>query len=401
MHLPPPAIPIAFPALQALASEVMSGSKVKIWKQDPTVEPIGIRTAYIHTPIENGPKDAEIEIKGMPVTMANADNDFLFDPGENPSEFDSVHTFTVVRQVLTLYQRALKRNEIAEDFNWQWGVDTPIAVYPRAGMDANAYYSRREKALRFFYFHPGGDDSVPLVYTSRSFDIAAHETGHAILDALKPGYWASWHPQTGGLHESFGDLTAIFTMLSQLDQCEAILAESKGDLHSKTFFPAVAEQFGEALGRSMGLRNADNDLKLSDVSNEVHEVSQVFTGTIYDILADIFEVYQKPDEYDQAETLFRVGKHMTALVILALVKGPEENATYQDIAQQMIQIEPVDKWKQLIENQFAKREVLGGPAGLAAGKAQTLDWDKCCGTLKHPDHIKATIAAAKKASKKK
>jgi len=88
----------------------MVGSKVKIWKQDPTVKPIGIRTAYIHTPVENGPKDAEIEIQGMPVTMANADSDFLFDPGENPSEFDAVHTFTVVRQVLTMYQRALKRN---------------------------------------------------------------------------------------------------------------------------------------------------------------------------------------------------------------------------------------------------------------------------------------------------
>ena len=125
----------------------MSGSKVRIWKQDPTVKPIGIRTAYIHTPVENGPKDAEIEIKGMPVTMANADNDFLFDPGENPSEFDSVHTFTVVRQVLTMYQRALKRNEISDDFNWQWGADTPIEVYPRAGMDENAFYSRGEQEI--------------------------------------------------------------------------------------------------------------------------------------------------------------------------------------------------------------------------------------------------------------
>ena len=379
----------------------MPGSKVKIWKQDPTVEPIGIRTAYIHTPVENGPKDAEIEIKGMPVTLPNADSDFLFDPEENPSEFDAVHTFTVVRQVLTMYQRALKRNQIADEFNWQWGAGTPIGVYPRAGMDANAFYSRAEKALRFFYFHPGGDDSVPLVYTCRSFDITAHEAGHAILDALRPGYWASWHPQTGGLHESFGDLTAILTMLAQLDQCEAIIAESKGDLHSKTFFPAVAEQFGEALGRTMGLRNADNDLKLSEVSNQVHEISQVFTGAVYDILADIFEVYQKPDEYDQAETLFRVGKHMTALVILALLQGPEKNATYQDIAQAMIQIEPVDEWKQFIENQFTKREVLGGPVGLAAEKAQTLDWDKCCGTLKHPDHIKDTDTAIKKALKKK
>jgi len=92
---------------------------------------------------------------------------------------------------------------------------------------------------------------------------------------------------------------------------------------------------------------------------------------------------------------------MTALVVMALLQGPERNATYQDIAQAMIQIEPVDEWKQFIENQFTKREVLGGPAGLVAEKAQSLDWDKCCGTLKHPDHVKDTEAAIKKALKKK
>ncbi len=70
--------------------------------------------------------------------------------------------------------------------------------------------------------------------------MVAHETGHAILDDLKPNYINFDEGQTGGLHESFGDLTAIFTMLAQLDQCEAIIAESKADLHNKTFFPAVA-----------------------------------------------------------------------------------------------------------------------------------------------------------------
>ena len=61
----------------------------------------------------------------------------------------------------------------------------------------------------------------------------------------------------------------------------------------------------------------------------------------------------------------------------------------------------MDEWKQFIENQFTKREVFGAPAGLAAEKAQELDWDKCYGTLKHPDHIKDTDVAVKKALKKK
>lgn len=378
----------------------MAGSKVKIWKQDPTVQPIGIRTAYIHTPVDNGPADPMMRIVGVPETRHDANGDFLFDPSENPKEFDAVHTFTVVRQVVTMYMRALRRTGVAQDFSWQWGDSPAIEVNPRAGLDANAFYSREERSLRFFYFHPHNNEALPLVYACRSFDIVAHETGHAILDALRPGYWTSWHPQTGGLHESFGDLTAILTMLAQMDQCEAIIAESKADLHAKTFFPAVAEQFGEALyGRRMGLRNADNDLKLSDVSTEVHDISQVFTGAVYDILADMFVDYVKYDEYDPAETLFRLGKHMTSLVIISLVQGPAQNATYRDIAQKMIEVEPEEPWKAFIAQRFEEREVLGAQAGITAVAEPEVQpsYGGCCGTLTHPDYASATEHARQEA----
>ena len=338
----------------------MSGSKVKMWKQDPSVRGLGIRTAYVPSEVNDGPKDDDIVIMGMPAVFPNSNGNFLFDPVENPLEFDAVHTYAVVRRVLSIYRRALKRNGIDDDFRWQWE-DGPIRVYPRAGLEANAYYSRQERSLKFFYFHPNNPSSE-MVYSCRSFDIVAHEAGHAILDALRPGYWSSWRAQTGGLHESFGDLTTIFAMLGQLDVCNAIVAESKGDLHAKTFFPAVAEQFGQAFGRIGGLRNADNNLKLSQVGTQVHELSSVFTGAVYDILADIFDEYKKPESYDLSETLFRVGKHVTALVILALVKGPEKNATYSDIAKKMIELEPVERWKPLIEKHFAIREVLGPKA---------------------------------------
>ena len=378
----------------------MTGSKVRIWKQDPTVQAAGIRTAYISTEIDHGPQDADVVIRGMPHVISNSENDFLFDPAENPMEFDAIHTFAVVRQVLTMYRRALNRNGVTQNFDWQWGDSAPIEVFPRAGLDSNADYRRSFKSLRFFYFHPGGNEAKPLVYTCRSFDIVAHEVGHAVLDSLRPGYWNSWHPQTGGLHEAFGDITAILTMLAQMDQCEAIVAHSKGDLHAKSFFPAVAEQFGEALyGRTTGLRNADNDLKLSEVSTQLHEVSQVFTGAFYDILADIFEDYHKPDHYDQAETLFRVGKHMTALIILSLLQGPEENATYRDIAEKMIDIEPVPKWKELIHNQFAHREVFDGPVGLAAVEPQPIERRGCCGTLLGDEYGEAVENSIRKASK--
>lgn len=373
----------------------MAGSKVRVWKQDPSVTAIGVRSAYIHSEVSVGPRDGEIEVRAMPTVHPNACGDFLFLPAENALEFDAVHTFAVVRQVLTMYRRAMDRIGLPGRARWQWEDDAPIYVYPRAGLDANAYYSRAEQSLAFYYFHPHDDESRPLVYTCRSLDLVAHETGHAILDALRPGYWASWHPQTGGLHESFGDLTAIFTMLAQMDQCEAIIAESKADLHAKSFFPAVAEQFGEALyGHSAGLRNADNDLRLSEVGTGVHALSQVFTGGVYDILADIFEDYVRPDQHDPAETLFRVGKHMTALLVLALATGPDQNATFSQIAARMIAIEPREPWKRFIEQRFAEREVdARAPVGIAPAEPEHPQLQGCCGTLRHATRLGEVEAA--------
>lgn len=377
----------------------MTGSRVKIWKQDPSVHSIGIRFSYIYSRVETGPADQDIILQGMPRVVANANNDFIFYPEENPLEFDAVHTFTIVRQVLTMLRRALNRMDITQNFNWFWGPE-PIHVYPRAGLDANAYYSRNEQALRFFYFHPSNDESNPLIYSCRSFDIVAHEVGHAALDSLKPEYLSnSWHPQTGGLHESFADLVAIFTMLAQMDVCEAIVVESKADLHSKTFFPAMAEQFGEAFGRPMGLRNADNDLKMSEVSTEVHDISRVFTGAIYDILADFFELYQDPKLYDQAESLFRVGKYLTSLVIASIWQGPDSNATYADIAHKMLELEAEDQRKELIREQFRKREIMDAPVGFKVASPQPLTWEGCCGTMLLPEHLKLFERSMEKAGK--
>ncbi len=362
----------------------MSGSKVFIRKQDPSVTSIGIKTSYIPFEIQSGPKDQDIIIRDLPEAYPDQDNNFLFDPQQNPKEFDAVHTFTIVKQVITMYRRALRRYGRTKELNWQW-TNEPINVYPQAGVQPNAYYSRSERALKFFYFHPDNLDSQPPIYTCRSFDIVSHEVGHAILDSFKPNFFHSWHPQTGGIHESFADLTAIFTMLDQMDMCEAIIAESKANLHAKTFFPALAEEFGEALGRPFGLRNADNDLKLSEVSHEVHDISRVFTGAVYDILADLFDSHKDPEKYDHAESLYRIGRHVADLVTISILDGPEANATYQDIANKMIETEQKQEWKDVIRNQFEKREILGAPQ-FAAVHPQSLDWNRCCATMRRQEY---------------
>jgi hypothetical protein len=377
------------------------GARVLMWKQDPSVAEIGTRKAFLPGIVLDGPRDARI-ISGDPgiaPVSPNAFGDFIAAP-DSP-QFDAVHTFAVVRQTLTMYQRALSAvgNDMPLPWQWNSSVDTtPIKVYPYGLPNVmNAFYSRSQGCLKFGDFVPEG--KAERVFTCRSFDIVSHETGHAVLDGLKPDWLGADNPpQTGGLHESFGDLTAIFLALSQLDQCEAIIAQTKARLHDKTFLADIAEQFGLALGASTGLRNADNDLTLSDAGTEVHALSQVFTGAIYDILADLFAFERNPALLDDAVTLHSVGTYLRALVLRALVAAPDVGATYADVVNQMLRLcaedaRPVE-YRNSIRNRFTLREVVESPVPLTEDHADQVllpgvqdppgavqDRRACCGTM--------------------
>ncbi len=377
------------------------GARVLMWKQDPAVDEIGTRKAFLPGIVLAGPRDARIVSgDGIPPVSPNAFGDFVAQP--DTPQFDAVHTFAVVRQTLTMYQRALSAAGAEMPLPWQWNssADTsPLQVFPYGLPNVmNAFYSRSQNCLKFGDFVPSGQGE--RIYTCRSFDIVSHETGHAVLDGLKPLWLMSDNPpQTGGLHESFGDLTAIFLALSQLDQCEAVIAQTKARLHDKTFLSDIAEQFGLALGSTTGLRNADNDLTLSQAGTEVHAISQVFTGAVYDILADLFAFERKPALEDDAAVLHKVGAYLRGVVLRALIAAPDSAATYADVANEMLRIvaqddKPID-YANVIRNAFVLREVLESPVPLsedhepalrlaarvrdAAGAVQ--DRRACCGTM--------------------
>ena len=369
----PAAVPIPIPRPLPLPT----GSRFFIWKQDPSVGELGRRLIFVPSLVVNGPRDARIDtsLAGTTPVSRNVDGDFLF-PADTP-EGDCAHTFAIVRQTVTMFERA--RGEIAVPWAWNVGGNTDVlTAYPRAGVTPNAYYSRGQKALKFFLFTPTG---VPQpLFTCRSDDIVAHQTGHAILDGLKPGWLGINNPpQSAGLHESFGDLTAIFLALAQLDQAEAMIAMTKADLHKKNFLAALVEQFGAALGRPEGLRNADTDLKLSQVSNEVHEISQVFTGAIYDILADIFrfERIRQSKTKDPALVLVEVSQYLCRLLVSALIGAPDTGATYVDVVNQMLKVSKEQNdlliYRTFIYERFAVREVIATEAPLALARG-TLDW---------------------------
>jgi hypothetical protein len=392
----PSPIPIPIP--------VLVGPRVLMWKQDPSVAEIGIRKAFLPRPASSGPADGRIKvtIAGMPPVAPNAMGDFIQTP--LTTQFDAVHAFAVVRETLTMYQRALAVGGVPAPLPWQWNTPTvpdPIQVFPRHSTMQNAFYSRTGKLLAFGFFpKPGVPAPAPIIFTCRSLDIVAHETGHAVLDGLKPNWiLAANPPQTGALHEAFGDLTAIFLALSQLDQVEAVIAQTKANLHNKTFLADLAEEFGLALGLPFGLRNADNDLKLSQVGNEVHALSQVFTGAIYDILADIFAFERKPAIRDDAVTLHSTAQYLMSLLLRAIQGAPASGATFASVANQMLIIANADgkpaAYRNFIRNRFTVREVVVSPTPLTEDHQMThsleavkhiadampQNREACCGTM--------------------
>ncbi len=392
------------------------GARVLMWKQDPSVGEIGTRRAYLPGPVLAGPRDARIApgAPGIDAVEPNAFGDFVTQP--DTPQFDAVHTFAVVRQTLTMYQRALLGAGLEMPLPWQWNtsMDTrPLAVFPYGLPNVmNAFYSRSQACLKFGDFIPNGLTGAHVtesarVYTCRSFDIVAHETAHAVLDGLKPQWLlADAPPQTGGLHEAFGDLTAIFLALSQLDQCEAVIAQTKAHLHDKTYLADIAEQFGLALGGATGLRNADNDLTLGEAGTQVHAISQVFTGAMYDVLADMFAHERNPTLDDCAAVLHRVAAYLRGLLLRALIAAPDRAATYVDVVNEMLRIVADDGkpdiYAAFIRNQFARRDVVEQPA---EGSAAAIGGEKlapkvcdapgarqdrraCCGTMNLPEYHK-------------
>ena len=54
-----------------------------------------------------------------------------------------------------------------------------------------------------------------IVQSGDSVDVATHEQGHAVLDALRPDLWDAPHFEVAAFHEAFGDLAAIFVALAE------------------------------------------------------------------------------------------------------------------------------------------------------------------------------------------
>ncbi len=294
--------------------------------------PVAPRVAIV----DRNPRTTRLE---PPVKWSEAGKSFVVpaDDRSSPAAI-AVSVFGTVLETLQLFER-----DDVLGHPLRWAFDSPqLLVVPQAGDWANAFYDRYSRSLQFFSF--GGEGGRPRVHTALSRDIVAHETGHAILDALAPALYDSLTPETLALHEAIGDLTAIVMALRSPGLRRWLIQSRGGRLAGDSPIPALATQFGEALGRKSALRNADNDKRRDEVDEEPHALSEVLTGAMWRAIVAIHDkvLEDRSEHGDDPEKACSIAAGRVARILFrALDYVPPAEATFADYIRSVITADAV------------------------------------------------------------
>lgn len=253
-----------------------------ILAQDPAIErapglPLFARASVPLERLADGPVgyrvkvvdfDADANRLYSPHHYAQAADDTAIDPFDPPDASLLGQPNFHCQQVYAVIMRTLARFELALGRRVAWGFDGhQLHVVPHAFVEANAFYSREDRALFFGYFQ---DDQANWVFTCLSHDIVAHETTHAILDGLRAGFMRASGPDQAAFHEGFADVIALLSVFSLREVVEFALTCSRSvpiheqgttrlidgaflgiDALAETLLFGLGEQFGQAVS---GLR---------------------------------------------------------------------------------------------------------------------------------------------------
>lgn len=345
--------------------------KVSVLPQDPLVS----KPEVISVPKSDVGKNLKgtrvvTDDAGFPKAIADTDGNYFYDVGT--PQFDQVNSHTTASRTLGFYQSLLGR-----EIPWAFG-DKIISVFPHKEEGANAYYSREEGSLNFFYFDSNGLGKT--VQTSESEDIVSHESGHAILDGLRPDYIESYDTETMSFHEAFGDVTAMLLATRDEGNLKQVVAQTGGNMRKDNLISSLAEEFGRAIHLDDSnpandnkdyLRTAINNYTYIDPSqlpdsptgdglaNESHSFSKLFTGAFYDVLTAVCDK-QKASGKDNLAALKASGDDLSKIWGKTLEFLPVSSIHYRDAALAMLKADAAlgGKYQDEIKSVFVKRKIL-------------------------------------------
>lgn len=305
--------------------------------------------------------------------------------GDDPRQTRAV-AFASVAHAVQVFR------DVFGDFKWSFQYDK-LAINPNGGKDLNAFYARKNGTVNFF------SDLDPIsarqVDSGSSGEIVVHETGHALLDAIRPEYFGAFRSDVGAFHEAFGDMLALHVSLMDERVVKRVVVQTGGDLKKPNVAAHMAEELAIALNNRKGsnhtggdyLRNAINNFTWAEPKSlpekggpdqlgwEIHSFSRLWVGAHYDLLqALVQERLQSGKAPDAA--LRESNQELLNMLARLLKESPRGDFTFKDMAVAFVKSDKIHgegKRAELIQKVFTARKILPAdldPAQLEAAPAR-------------------------------
>ena len=288
-------------------------TQVEIPSEELSPGPRGYRVQVVDFDASNGLLYPPLEYRILADGTYN--DPFVEEPTEvlvSDPAFHAQNVYAIVMRILARFEQALGRR-----VTWSFG-GHQLQVAPHAFLEANAYYSKDDRALLFGYFPRRAQEDPPaapvtdnpeeetaiepreskklgyrgMVFTCLSHDVVAHETTHALLDGLRERYTDPSSPEQAGFHEGFADIVALLSILSLPDvvrqmicpseigatePCPISSAELKTHKLRQSLLSVLGQEVGkELIGRGTALRRSIAELKPSRKYLEMEGLKEQF-----------------------------------------------------------------------------------------------------------------------------
>jgi len=258
----------------------------------------------------------------------------------------------------------------------KWAATSMLSVFPRAGIDLNAYYDR--KNLKFFSFE---HKATGTIHTCESADIVSHELAHAVLDFYRPDMWSAAFLEVAAFHEAFGDFVAMMKNLSHDEVSSYALSQTGGDFTKENVISNLAEQMGKVIygisgpnsGRNPNcLRCAINNFKYvnpgtlpenapdNQLAAECHSFARIFVGAFYDIFVMIYNDV-KSTGVSEIESVHQARDTILRYVMKAIQFAPLNANFFESMSKTILWTDvTLNNWKyhDRIQNIFFHRNML-------------------------------------------
>ena len=265
----------------------------------------------------------------------------------------------------TIFDAASAAKEAAEAWSGreiQWGDNGHLLINSHAFIEFNAFFSPSAQQLFFGVvpYRPAGQTAVRMFEMGSSWEIAAHETGHALQAALKPNrVFTEVGYRTWG--ESFSDQLEMWASLRDPRRTRYLLTTTNGNLNQRNVLTTLGEALDGIIGEpGIGLRNAFHDKKVSDTSSEVHDRSEVLTGAAYKLFLLVYGQLRN-EGVGQVAALEQASDIMGTFLVACTDFTPEQSMEFADVAKAYLKVDKErfgGRYHSFLVDEFTRRELL-------------------------------------------